>query len=100
MNYQNATWDSLDGRDLEGDDLNLYLVHQDTNRDGGHLALWFEGDVIRADLKVELETKTTVVYATYGLSERFDLSVAVPFVDVYLDARIETSIERLATQPT
>ena len=53
VNYQNATWDSLDGRDLEGDDLNLYLVHQDTNRDGDHLALWFEGDIIRADLKVD-----------------------------------------------
>jgi Putative MetA-pathway of phenol degradation len=99
VNYQNATWDSLDGRDLEGDDLNLYLEHQDTNNDGGHLALWFEGDVIRADLKVALETKTTVVYATYGLTERFDLSVAMPFLDVSLDARIVTSIERLATQP-
>jgi hypothetical protein len=99
VNYQNATWDSLDGRDLDGDQMNLYLTHQDTNNDGNNLALWFEGDIIRADLKIELETKTTVLYANYGVSERFDLSVAVPFVDVSLDARIETSIERLATQP-
>ena len=99
VNYQNATWDSLDGRDLDGDDMNLYLVHQDTNRDNSNLASWFEGDIIRADLKVNLETKTAVVFANYGVSERFDVSVAVPFVDVSLNARIETSIERLATQP-
>jgi Putative MetA-pathway of phenol degradation len=97
VNYQNATWDSLDGRDLEGDQMNLFLTHQDTNRDGSNLVLWFEGDIIRADLKIKLDTKTTVAYANYGVTDRFDVSVAVPFVDVNLDARIETSIERLAT---
>ncbi len=99
VNYQNATWDSLDGRDLQGDEMSLFLTHEDTNRDNNNLALWFEGDIIRADLKINLETKTAVVFANYGVSERFDLSVAVPFVDVSLDARIETSIERLATGP-
>ncbi len=97
VNYQDATWDTLEGKDLQSGDMTLYLVHQDTNNDGSNLALWFEGDIIRADLKIDLETKTTVVYASYGLAERLDLSVAVPFVDVSLDAEIATSLERLAT---
>jgi hypothetical protein len=34
------------------------------------------------------------------VSERFDLSVAVPFVDVTLNAAIDTAIERLSTEGT
>ncbi len=97
VNYQNATWDSLEGQELRSGEMNLYLVHEDTNRDNSNLDLWFEGDIIRADLKIDLETKTTVVYASYGISERFDVSVALPFVDVSLDAVIDTELERLAT---
>jgi len=97
VNYQNATWDSLEGKDLRKGDLNFYLTHQDVNNDGSNLSPWFEGDIIRANLRIDLETKTTVAYANYGVSERFDVSLAVPFVDVKLNASIDTSIERLAT---
>jgi hypothetical protein len=38
-----------------------------------------------------------VVYANYGVTERFDLSVAVPFQDVSLSAAIDTQVEPLAT---
>ena len=100
VNYQNATWDSFEGKDLGSGDIKLYLVHQDTNRDGTHTDLFFEGDIIRADVRIDLETKTTVAYANYGVSERFDLSVAVPFVDVSLNAAVDTSIERLSTEGT
>src|SRR5215470_6523624 len=31
VNYQNATYDSLEGKDLEGDQMNLFLTHQDVN---------------------------------------------------------------------
>jgi hypothetical protein len=97
VNYQNATWDSFDGKDLGSGEMKLYLTHEDTNRNGTSLDFWFEGDIIRADLKITLETKTAVVYANYGVTERFDLSVAVPFQDVSLTASIDTEVERLAT---
>lgn len=97
VNYQNATWDSFEGKDLSGGQLQLYLTHEDTNRDAGNLNLWFEGDIIRADLRLSLETKTAIVFANYGVSERFDVSVAVPFQDVSLSASIDTEVERLAT---
>jgi hypothetical protein len=96
VNYQQATWDSFEGKDLSSGDLHLYLVHEDTNSNG-RLAPFFEGDIIGASLKINLETKTTVLYANYGVSERFDVSVAVPFQDVHLAADINLDIERIAT---
>ena len=34
VNYQNATWDSFEGKDLQGGDLKLFLTHEDTNSSG------------------------------------------------------------------
>jgi hypothetical protein len=98
VNHQRATWDRLQGQDLEAGDINLYLVHEDTNRDGTNTDLWFEGDLIRADLSLSLTTETTVLFANYGLGERFDIGVAVPFQRVDLAASILTTIDPIATE--
>src|SRR5262249_33088125 len=66
VNYQDATWDSLEGIDLKNGDMTFYLTHQDVNHDGSNLTPWFEGDIIRANLRIDLESKTTVLYANYG----------------------------------
>lgn len=97
VNYQHGTWDRFEGQDLRDGDIKLYLTHEDTNRDNGNLALWFEGDIIRADLSLRLKTDTTVFTASYGVSERFDLAVAVPVQRVDLAADILTTVEPLAT---
>jgi len=97
VNYQDATWDSFEGKSLEGGDIKLFLTHEDTNRDGTPVSLFFEGDLIGATLRLNVETKTTVAYANYGLTERFDVSLAVPFQDVSLNADIDLDIERVAT---
>ena len=99
VNYQQATYDSFQGKDLSSGDLTLYLLHQDVNHDGSNLNPWFEGDIIRANLSIDLDVKTTVLFANFGASERFDVGVALPFQDVSLSARIDTNIERLATGP-
>jgi hypothetical protein len=97
VNYQHGTWDRFEGQDLEEGDIKLYLTHEDTNRDGDNLALWFEGDIIRADLSVDLKTDTTVFAASYGVAERLDVGIAVPIQHVDLGATILTSVEPLAT---
>jgi hypothetical protein len=98
VNYQHATWDRFQGQDLEAGDINLYLVHEDSNADGTNTALWFEGDLIRADLSLTLTTDTTVLFASYGLTERLDVGVAVPFQRVDLGASILTTIDPVATE--
>lgn len=96
--YLNATYDRFEGQDLQNDDIQLYLIHQDPAGDG-RLAPWFEGDVIRADLSVDLEQHTTALFANYGITDRLDVGVAIPFQSLRLDARITTSIEHFATDP-
>ncbi len=100
VNYQHGTWDRIDGRELSGGELPLYLVHEDTNRDSSNLNLFFEGDIIHSDLAIDLRTDTTVFLANYGVTERLDVGVAVPFQKIDLDASITTTVENIATVTT
>jgi len=98
VNYQHATWDRFQDQDLGAGEIQLFLVHEDTNLDGTNTDLWFEGDLIRADLRLNLTTDTTVLFANYGLGERFDVGVAVPFQRVDLSASILTTVDPVATE--
>ena len=98
VNYVDATYDKFEGQDLDNNDIQLYLIHQDPAGDG-RLSPWFEGDIIRADLNIELEQQTAALFANYGITDRLDIGVALPFQHLRLDARIRTTIEHLATQP-
>ncbi|HUG54668.1 MAG TPA: transporter, partial [Vicinamibacteria bacterium] len=93
-----ATYDRFEGQDLRDGDIRLILTHQDTNADGSELNPWFEGDVIASDLVLDLSNDTTVLYANYGVSERLDIGVAIPYQRLDVDARIRTSIQHLATE--
>jgi hypothetical protein len=97
VNYQHGTWDRIDGRELSGREMPLYLVHEDTNRDGSNLNLFFEGDIIQSDLAIDLKTDTTVFLANYGITERLDVGVALPFQSINMDASITTTVENIAT---
>ncbi len=100
VNYQHGTWDRIDGRELSGGELPLDLVHEDTNRASSNLNLFFEGDIIHSDLAIDLRTDTTVFLANYGVTERLDVGVAVPFQKIDLDASITTTVENIATVTT
>jgi hypothetical protein len=97
VNYQQARYDRFDGRKLNENDIHLFLTHQDVDNNNSNLTPWFEGDIIRADLSVDLKSQTTVFFANYGLSDRFDIGVAIPYQKVDLNARVATGIERLST---
>lgn len=97
VTYLRATYDRFEGQELRENDIQLYLTHLDTNADNSVLEPWFEGDIIRADLSMDLQNETTVFFANYGLGEKLDVGIAVPYQRLDLDARIHTTIERLAT---
>jgi hypothetical protein len=97
VTYQNATYDRLDDHDLRNGDLKLFLTHLDINNSGNTLDPWFKGDFISAALSLDIQSKTTVVFANYGVTPKFDIGVALPFVDVSIDARINANIQRVAT---
>jgi hypothetical protein len=97
-NYSHATWDRFEGFGLDDGTINLTLQHSDLDGDGTTFGpAFFEGDVVDAALFLNVKTDTFVAFANYGVTDRFDIGVAVPFQRVDLDARIHTSIIKLST---
>jgi hypothetical protein len=114
FNYQHASYDKFEGSNLEGGNIKFYLRHQDCcrtgtgpvvppffgvdpNPDGTLLNPFFEGDVIEAALSLKVKTDVVSVFGNYGLTNRWDVGVAVPVVHVDMDASVVATIKRLAT---
>ena len=49
----------------------------------------FERDLLRSNLSATIDTRTTAFFANYGVTNRFDIGVAVPFVNVKVDATVD-----------
>jgi hypothetical protein len=98
--YLHSTWDTFEGNDLGSGEVVLTLTHADTDGSNDRLTPPFEGDVIDVKVNLELTTDTFVAFANYGLTDRFDVGVAVPFVKVKMDAVMHTTIVNIATQDT
>ena len=100
VNYSHFTFDSINDLDLRDGDLRLVFTHQDTNHNGNNETLFFEGDVITAQLSLKINTDITAFVFNYGITDRFDVGTAIPIVHVGIDARTDAVIERLATGTT
>jgi hypothetical protein len=91
LNHQYSKYTKFESESLDNGDVTFYLRHTDS---GG---LFFEGDLIQADLRLDLANTTTTVFVNYGVTDRFDLAVAVPYVRVRMDADVNATILRIAT---
>jgi hypothetical protein len=116
FNYQHSSYDSFEGEDLRDGSIKFYLRHQECCSEGGpagppffgvvpqpngsRLAPFFEGDVIEAALTLRVKTDTFAAFANYGLTDRWDVALAVPFVHVDMNASVLATIQRLATSGT
>jgi hypothetical protein len=96
-NYLHSGFDRFEGKDLEDGSIRLVLTHNDIDGSGDTLTPFYEGDVIDANLFLKLSTDTVAAFANYGVTDRFDVGVAIPYVRVKMDARFHTTIRRLAT---
>lgn len=107
MNYLRRTYDSYEGESLRNADLKFYFPHNDCcpNQtpsgdpvgDSSLLTPFFEGDVIEARLGLNLDTATVTFFANYGITDRFDVGVAVPITNVDMKTDLRLRILRLAT---
>jgi hypothetical protein len=68
-----------------------------TQPNGSRFNLPLEGDLIEAALSLKGTTQTTAVFANYGVTDRWDVGLAVPFIKVNLDASVQARILRLVT---
>jgi outer membrane putative beta-barrel porin/alpha-amylase len=114
FNYQHASYDKFEGSSLDGGTIRFYLRHQDCcttgtgpvvppffgvdpHPDGTLLNPFFEGDVIEAALSLKVKTDVVSLFGNYGLTDRWDVGIAVPIVHVDMDATVLATIKRLAT---
>jgi hypothetical protein len=54
----------------------------------------FERDLLQSNLSLDISSRASVFFATYGVSDHFDLGVAIPLVHVDIDARVDGRIFR------
>jgi hypothetical protein len=114
FNFQHASYDKFEGSTLDGGNIKFYLRHQECcttsggpavppffgveqHPDGTLLNPFFEGDLIEAALSLKVSTDVLSMFGNYGLTDRWDVGVAVPIVHVDLDASVLATIRRLAT---
>ena len=74
--YTHIDYSQLDGRDL--DDLTLDLSHQDIPT----IDQPFEHDEIELHLRLKLKQDILAFAATYGVTERLDVGVLIPIIDI------------------
>jgi hypothetical protein len=96
LTFQNASFDSFEGKGLDSGSIKFYIHHQGSTDPGGPTN-FFQSDLVREDLSLKLKTNTTALLFNYGLSDRWDIGAAVPIVHVSIDASTLASIDRIAT---
>jgi hypothetical protein len=100
INFQSSSFDSFEGKDLDSGDLKFYLLHNDCCAPPGNGILTspaFEGDLIEASLSMKISSQSMLFFLNYGITDRFDVSVVVPFTSVDVEATNTAVMDRLST---
>ena len=103
--YQHATYDTFEGLNLRQRGVTFYVPHIDccgvggamSQPDDSRLTPAFEGDLMKAELALDLSTDASIFAVNYGIRDRFDIGVVVPFLHVTMDASVLATIDRLST---
>jgi hypothetical protein len=92
VNYVHASYDTLDGKNLQNGDIKFILFHQVLNPPS-----YVQGDVIQAALSMNVKSDTTALLFNYGVTDRFDVGLAVPLVRVSMNLTYHATILDFAT---
>jgi outer membrane putative beta-barrel porin/alpha-amylase len=89
LHYQRFTFDSIDGVDLGS--VPVVFTHDDPTLSAGR------HDVVTTSNLIKATLDQTVFFATYGLTDRLDLSAAIPLAHVDLSATSNATVQRIGT---
>ena len=93
VSYQRFRFDTLDGIDLH----NVPAVFTHIPHTGpASTAEPYESDVIQTSNNLTLNMDQTMVYGTIGITDRIDVSLAIPFVSVRMGAVSDANIIRVS----
>lgn len=90
FSFQRYSFDTLDGFDLDDGTIPFVLAHQD---DPGTPD--YEKEVVVAATSLDFDMNQVTLFSTYGLTDRIDVSVAVPIVDTSLNVSADAFIHRV-----
>lgn len=93
ISYQRFRFQNLDGIDMHK--VPAVFTHVPDTGPGG-VAEPYEADVISTVNNIDLKMDQTVLYGTVGLTDRLDVSISVPIVDVRMGASSNASIVRVS----
>ncbi|GJM44760.1 MAG: hypothetical protein DHS20C21_16020 [Gemmatimonadota bacterium] len=96
VSFAQFSFDRLDDLLLRDGDLRLVFLHEDADGDG-RVRPFFEGDIVAADLFIDLDVNVTTIAATYGVRDRLDVGLVIPVVDVSLDVLTDANVLALAS---
>jgi len=105
FSFQSTGFSSFEGVDLDSGELSFIREHNDCCPGGANnppnvtnFTPEFERDLLRSNLRTTIDTNTTAFFANYGLTDRFDIGLAIPIVHVEIDASVDSQILRMAAQ--
>ena len=96
----------IDGIDLENGDLTFVFQHNNCcgpNANPGELTDLnpdFERDLLEQKVGIDIDRNVFATVVEFGLADRIDLGVVVPFVKLDMHTRVFSRILRTATPPT
>jgi len=102
--FQATSYNSFEGIDLESGGLRFIREHNNCCPAGANspanvtdLNPAFERDLLQSDLVTKIDTRTTAFFAGVGITDRLDVGVAVPIVNVDMEATVNSRILRLGS---
>lgn len=87
VTFQNDNYTTFDGVDLKGNGINFLFAHQGPSPD--------TSDVLQETVSMRVNRKVTAFLFNYGVSERFDVGVVAPIVQVAMDMRVAARVVRV-----
>jgi hypothetical protein len=87
--YQRLTFDSIEGVDLQN--VPAVFTHDDAELLGGR------EDVVTTVNSIDAEVSRSAAFISYGVTNRLDVSIAVPFVTADLVVTSDATVQRIGT---
>ena len=94
VSRQRLVFDRISGVPLDSNEVRLYFTHRDLF--AGALSPE-RSDLLEATVRLNVRSNTLLTMLTYGITDRLDVGVIVPFVETTLEAQVDKRILRLGT---
>ncbi|TDI79684.1 MAG: hypothetical protein E2O79_10095 [Caldithrix sp.] len=90
VNYNFLSFTKFRGIDTE--DIRFTFTHQDVTNDGTLGESRNESDTIDLNLNMDVNANIFAIFATFGLTNNFDIGIAIPFINISLSGIAQATV--------